>query len=310
MAEYKKALVTGGAGFIGSNLTKKLLEMGLDVYVLDNLTTGDTKNVPPEANLIRGDLLDPELVKQVIDEGIEIVFHNAAKVTIRGSVDNFYEDGRNNVLGTLNLLRNCKSSKVRKIIFASSMAVYGDSEKAVPLSEDYKKDPLSPYGISKLASEMYIETLCKALGLQYIILRYFNTYGPGQTFTPYVGVITIFINRLLRGEPPVIFGDGMQCRDFVYVDDIVQGNIRAMETKIDSGIFNLGSGRGHTVNDVARILIDKLDNKIKASYSVRRSEELTNSIADISMSRNILKYSPEYKFPDNIEKVIEAINSS
>ncbi len=157
---------------------------------------------------------------------------------------------------------------------------------------------------------MYIEDLCKSLEIKYIILRYFNTYGPGQTYTPYVGVITIFINRLLNGERLVVFEDGTQCRDFVYIDDVVQGNIKAMGGEIDSGIFNIGSGQHHTVNDIAKILIDRLDNKLDIMYSPRRSEESLNSIADITRARKILKYSPSCKFPDNIEKVIESIKNS
>lgn len=310
MRIYKRVLVTGGAGFIGSHLSKRLLEMGLEVYVIDNLSTGNIKNLAPGVNFFKGDILDQSMIKSIMDEGIEIVFHNAANVTIRGSVDNFCKDAENNVIGTLSVLRACERSKVRKFIFASSMAVYGDSEKPVPAGEKHKIAPLSPYGISKFASEMYIENICRSLGLYHVILRYFNTYGPGQAFTPYVGVITIFINRLLKGEPLTVFGDGNQCRDFVYIDDIIQSNIKAMEADINSGTFNIGSGEGHTVNEVAGILMKQLGSNADIVYSARKAEELTNSIADITHARSILAYSPLFRFPDNIEKVIELIKDS
>jgi len=310
MVKYRKALVTGGAGFIGSKLSKKLLERGLDVYVIDNLANSSIEKLPSGVNFIKGSVLDIKQVRDIVSEGIEIVFHNAAKVTIRGSVEDFYSDGQNNIMGTLSLLTACSNSKVKKIVYASSMAVYGDSEKPIPINEDYKKTPISPYGISKLVSEMYIENICASLGIKYIILRYFNTYGPGQTFTPYVGVITIFINKLLNGEPLVVFGDGKQCRDFIYVDDIVEGNIRAMETDINSGTFNIGSGRGNTINDVANVLTARLNGKLDIVYSDSRAEELVNSVADISRATNILGYKPSFIFPDNIEEVIEFIKNS
>ena len=176
---YKNILVTGGAGFIGSHLSRALLERGAQVVVYDNLSVGKEDNVPYGATLIRADLQDYGQLAKAVKES-EVVFHLAARVSIRASMDGFYEDAQTNLIGTLNLLRALAGSSVRKVIIASSMAVYADTERPHPISEDYATEPLSPYGISKLASEKYALLICRILGIKVAVLRYFNTYGPGQ----------------------------------------------------------------------------------------------------------------------------------
>ena len=190
------------------------------------------------------------------------------------------------------------------------MAVYGDSPTSNPIDENRKIAPQSPYGISKYAGELYVRNICEAAGIDYTILRYFNTYGPNQTFTPYVGVITIFITRLLNNDPVTVFGDGNQCRDFVNVEDIVQGTVKAMYAKKNGLVCNLGTGVGSTVNDILSFLVKDLKMKPSISHESRRPEELVNSVADISKAREYLGFFPQRVFPDKIDEVIKSIKSN
>jgi UDP-glucose 4-epimerase len=249
-----KVLVTGGAGFIGSHLCEGLLREGYQVRVLDDLSVGKLENVPAECEFIQGSILDPNIVEQAVN-GVTHILHDAARVTIRGSVDKFYEDAETNLMGTLQLLKTASKQKVQRFIYASSMAVYADSEEPVPISENYSQLPASPYGIAKLAAERYVLLTSADFGMQPVVLRYFNTFGTRQTYTPYVGVITIFITRLLKKQNLTIFGDGEQRRDFVHVSDIVQANLLAL--KNDSAVgetFNVGTGIGTSVNELAQLL--------------------------------------------------------
>lgn len=304
--KYRHALVTGGAGFIGSHITEMLLEKGLRVTVLDNLSVGKRENVPSGATLIEGDIGDLKLARKLTGE-CDIIFHEAARVTIRASVDTCYEDAQTNLMGTINMLRACENSAVRKFILASSMAVYSDSPSVRPVEESFSKEPLSPYGISKLAAEQYVHLLCRINGIDSIVLRYFNTFGPRQTFTPYVGVITIFINKLLRNEPPVIFGDGEQLRDFVYVGDIARANILAMESGSDGITVNIGTGIPTSVNQIAQLLIGRLTPGITPEFGPARPEELKISYPDIALANKLIGYLPQYRLEDKIDEVIAYI---
>ncbi len=307
--QYSTALVTGGAGFIGSHLVKKLLEEGLKVIVLDNLSVGKKENVPDDVELIIGDILDEKIVESAFSRGIDIVFHEAAIVTIRESEKNFYNDAMTNIMGTLKILQASLKFNVKKLVFASSMAVYSDKLNKTPVAESDNIIPIAPYGLSKLTSEDYLSHFAEIKNLDIICLRYFNTYGENQTYTPYVGVITIFINKLRKGEPPVIFGDGKQVRDFVYVKDIVQANIKAMVSDIHFGIFNVGTGKGTSVNEIAKILCDKISPQIKPVYADAVKGELRYSIADISRIKDALSFQPECELEHYIDRVIEQYNS-
>ena len=300
---YRKALVTGGAGFIGHHLARALIREGLEVVVLDNLSTGRKENVPAGASFIEGDILNDEDVRKALS-GVDILFHEAARVSIRSSVERFAEDAETNITGTLNLLRHCAGSGVKKLVYASSMAVYADSPSQAPLPEGYAVEPISPYGIGKLAGEKYCLNICGQLGIRAVVLRYFNTYGIGQAFTPYVGVITIFIKRLLAGESPTVFGSGMQVRDFVHVGDIVSGNIRAMNWDGESGIFNIGTGVGTSVLQIARLLTDKINPSLPILFGEEQPGEIHNSVADISRGRSILGCRPEGRLESRIDEVI------
>lgn len=302
-----KVLVTGGAGFIGSHLCRRLLKGKLKPVVLDNLSVGKKENVPQGCGFIKGDIQNFSLAKKIIKE-IDAVYHLAANVTIRGSVDKFYEDAQTNIMGTLNLLKACKASKrVKKFIFSSSMAVYADSPKPVPLDEDYKKEPISPYGIAKLASERYILVACEQMGIESTVLRFFNTYGPGQTYTPYVGVITIFVNKLLAGQPPIIFGDGEQKRDFVYVGDIVEATYKVLQSKTNGQTLNVGTGKATSVNQIASLLIKKINPSIKPQYQSAHPGELRYSIADSTKLEKAIKFKPSTRLEEKIDEVIDYI---
>lgn len=252
----QKALVTGGAGFIGQHLVKALLARSIAVVVLDNLSVGSRANVPGEVEFIEGDLRDPAACARALAK-VDAVFHLAAVVSVRASIDNFVTDAEVNVLGTLRLLEAMQqhSGQIRKAVLASSMAVYADSAAAAPLPESWSTHPVSPYGAGKLAAEHYWHLLCAQAGIESTALRLFNTWGPGQTPSPYVGVLTHFARRLLEGEPLQIFGDGEQRRDFVHVEDVAQAFVRVLDSSASGKTLNVGTGLATSVNEVAAGLV-------------------------------------------------------
>jgi UDP-glucose 4-epimerase len=301
----QRALVTGGAGFIGSHLVERLVEQGLAVTVLDDLSVGKREHVPAKARLVVGDVCDPSAVRPVV-EGIDVVFHLAAHVSIRASMQSFLHDAQVNVMGTVNLLDACaRAGTVRRFICASSMGVYADAPSAEPISEGHPTQPASPYGVGKLASERYVQLVSRHAGFESVCLRFFNTYGPRQSYTPYVGVATIFVRRLLAGERPVIFGDGEQCRDFVNVQDIARANLLAMQCDgIDGEVFNIGTGRGTTVNRLATMLRARLAPNLEPDYQPEHSGELRYSVASIDKARRLLRYEPEGDLEHDLDAVI------
>ena len=301
--EYRRALVTGGAGFIGSHLVERLLAEGIRVVVLDDLSVGKSENLSAHAEFVKGDVRDPSTMVAAV-AGVDVVFHLAARVSIRASVAGFYEDAETNLMGTLNVLRACATGNVRKLVYASSMAVYADSPESKPMPESYCTEPISPYGVSKLASERYAMLVAKQAGFQAVALRYFNTYGPRQTLTPYVGVITIFIQRLLRGEAPAIYGDGEQCRDFVYVGDIAEATFQAMVRDVDGEVINVGSGTGTSVNQIAALLCGRLSPDIVPCHEPEHPGELRNSVADISKAKHLLGYDPRGRLDQRMDEII------
>lgn len=307
----KRILVTGGAGFIGSHVCPILLDHGHEVTVVDNLSIGSRERVPAGAELVVADVRDRDALLRVARERrIERICHLAARVSIRASTDGFHEDADVNILGTLSALEAAVRTGVEKFVFASSMAVYADSPTPEPVAEDYSTAAISPYGISKRTSELFIENILGRTGAERISLRFFNTYGPNQTYTPYVGVITIFVNKLLAGESPTIFGDGGQIRDFVSVYDIAAGVTAALENEGTSGVFNLGSGRPRSVNQVAELLQAKIAPTIPLAYAEARAGEIQNSVANISAARAALGFEPHGNLDDLVDEVIDAIRSS
>lgn len=301
---FKRALATGGAGFIGSYLAKALLNDGLEVIILDDLSMGKIENIPEGGEFVKGDVRSERDVTKAL-RGVDIVFHEAARVSIRSSVRGFYDDAESNLMGTLNLLRCCVGSEVKKIVYASSMAVYADCDSPIQIEEGYLLEPISPYGISKLAAEKYCLNFSANTHIDCHVLRYFNTFGAGQTLTPYVGVITIFINRLLEGQLPVIFGDGEQKRDFVHVSDIVSANLLSKYSRLPRGIYNIGTRIGTSINEIADLLCQKINPKISPIHTEKHPGELKYSIADTSRAERDLGYRSKAKLQDKIDEVID-----
>lgn len=303
-------LVTGGAGFIGSHLCEGLLRDNYRVRVLDDLSIGKRENIPSACEFIQSSILDANVLNAAVN-GVTHICHEAARVTIRGSVEKFYEDAETNLMGTLLLLKTAGHHGIQRFVYASSMAVYSDSPEPVPIPETYSQIPASPYGIAKLAAEQYVLLVGHDLGLQPIVLRYFNTFGTRQTYTPYVGVITIFITQLLQRKGITIFGDGEQRRDFVHVSDIVEANLLALKRESAAGeILNIGTGHGTSVNELAKILTSQIYPEAHVRYEDARAEELRYSIADISKARNLLGYVPDTNFSSQIPEVIQYIKKS
>jgi len=309
MAAARLVLVTGGAGFIGSHLCEGLLNEGYRVRVIDDLSVGRVENIPSGCEFFQGSILDEDLVQRAT-RGVSTICHEAARVTIRGSVERFYEDAQTNLMGTLGLLRAAGQNGVTRFLYASSMAVYADSQQPVPIAEDHPLLPASPYGIAKLAAERYVLMLGSALRMRATALRYFNTFGKRQTYTPYVGVITIYVTRLLRKESITIFGDGNQVRDFVHVSDIVQANLRTLKRDEAAGmIFNIGSGRGTSVSALAESLRQRLYPEAAVLHELARPQELRNSIANITLARQVLGYEPETNLDRQLPEVIEFLRN-
>lgn len=300
----RRVVVTGGAGFIGSHLTEALLARGLEVVVYDNLSTGQRDNVPTGAELVEGDIRDLEHLTAAM-RGAQAVHHLAARVSVRDSLPNFAEDAEINLLGTLRVLQACAATKPQRMILASSMAVYADSPTPAPVAESYATRPLSPYGVAKLAAEHYCLQIAPHIGVRPMILRFFNTYGTRQTDTPYVGVISIFIRRLLRGEAPTIFGAGTQCRDFVHVSDIVAANVCCLEADTDACVCNVGTGRATSVNQIAALLTQRLAPQLAPRHAPAQPGELQNCVADVAQAARVLGYHPRGKLEERIDEVIE-----
>ena len=298
-----RMLVTGGAGFIGSHLAERLVALGHRVVVLDDLSTGRAEYVPDGAELVEGSLLDEELVGRLTGDA-EFVFHEAARVAIRDSVANFRADADVNLTGTLILLDALRGSPVERLVFASSMGVYGADGLGVR-ETDVAVAPRSPYGIAKLAAESYCLRLAPELGVAAVALRYCNTYGPRQTPTSYVGVATIFCHRLLTGRRPIVFDDGEQVRDYVHVDDVVEANLRAMETEGVGQAYNVGTGEAVTVNRILALVADRLGVDPDPELRPPHPGELRRFTADPTRATEELGFTARWSLEDRIGEVVD-----
>jgi UDP-glucose 4-epimerase len=302
-------LVTGGAGFIGSHLVDALIERGHRVVVIDNLSTGKKENINKKAKFYKIDVCSPKIGEIFKKEKPEIVFHLAAQINVRKSVENPLFDAKVNILGSLNVIQNFVQLRTSNIkhptfIFASTGgAIYGDAKK-IPTPENYPANPISPYGISKLAVENYLKFYKENFGLKFISLRFSNVYGPRQDPKGEAGVVAIFIEKLLKGERPTIFGDGNQTRDFIFVEDAVSACLKAMEYKGEKEIFNIGTGIETSINKLYEILSKLLKTKIKPKYALEKSGDLKRSCLDISLAKRELKWEPRYNLEKGLEKTI------
>jgi len=306
---YSKILVTGGAGFIGSHIVDRLLKEGFEVTVIDNLSTGRRENIAHHQNrkgfhFIKGDIRDTALINKVVED-VDAVFHEAALVSVPRSIEDPLLTNEINVFGTLNLLKACTDADVKRFVYASSTAIYGDTE-TLPLHEKLMPQPLSPYAVSKLAAENYVKIYHKVYGLNTICLRYFNVYGSRQTYSPYSGVITIFINNLLKNEPPIIYGDGKQTRDFIHVQDVVEANMLALTKKTAIGeVLNIATGNPTTINQLAEMLQQIMKTNLKPAYTNPRPGDIKHSYADITKAKKLLQYNPKISLKNGLTQLVK-----
>lgn len=305
MAKY---LVTGGAGFIGSNIVEELLRKGHKVRVLDNLCTGNILNLEPFMDKIefrKGDIRKAADVRKAL-KGIDLVIHQAALRSVAKSVEAPWVTNDVNVNGTLNLLLLSKEAKIKRLVYASSSSLYGDC-KIYPQKETIAPNPISPYAVSKLTGEYYCRMFSSTMGLETVSLRYFNVFGPRQNpESKYSAVIPAFIARLVADKPCIIDGDGKQSRDFTYVANVVDANIAASTAKGVSGMyFNVASGCDYSVIDVAESLKKILGKKIKSVHGPRRPGDVKRTYADTSALKKYLKVKPRVQFYEGLEKTVE-----
>jgi len=303
-----KALVTGGAGFIGSHIAQRLLKDGHEVRILDNLTTGRLDNLAAFADdveFVEGDIRDPAVLEQVC-AGCELVFHQAAVVSVPYSVDHPQETHDVNIQGTFNVLQAARSQGVRRVMFACSAAVYGEDPE-LPKRETMAPAPLSPYGLEKIAGEYYMNVFNALYGVETVALRYFNVFGPRQDpKSPYSGVISIFVNKVLARETPTVFGDGEQSRDFVFVDNVVQANMLAATMPGAPGrCYNVGCGRQTTLNQLLQKLGNLTDQKVEPVYAETRAGDIKDSLADISRIKEELGYDPKVGVEEGLGQLLE-----
>lgn len=297
-----KILVTGGCGFIGSHIVDAYVAHGHDVAVVDDLSTGTIDNLNPKAKFYEADICGN--IDKIFQEGkFELVNHHAAQINVRTSVEDPLFDARVNVLGTLNLLQQAERFGVKRFVYASSGgAVYGEPAD-YPIKEVETPRPLSPYGASKAAAEKYIVTYADLYDLQYVILRYSNVYGPRQIIKSEAGVISIFIDRILRNEACTVFGDGKQVRDYVYVGDVVEANRRALECK--PNIFNIGTGVETSVNDLIDVFSSILNTNILHEHVAPRPGEVFRNVLDFSKARSEIGWQPKIELTAGILKTFE-----
>lgn len=303
-----KYLVTGGAGFIGSHIVDELVRRNQEVVVLDDLSSGKEANVAAVRDKIDfrvGSITDLRTVQEA-SEGVDCVIHLAARTSVPRSVKDPIESNRVNIDGTLNVLVAARDSKARRFVYAASSSAYGETP-TLPKVESMQPRPISPYGITKYVGELYAEVFGRVYGLENACVRYFNVFGPRQDPTSqYSGVLSRFMLAVLRGEDPVVYGDGEQSRDFTYVENVVDETLRACEAEGASGrVFNGGTGARITLNQVLRVLEKVSGQKIKAEYQEPRRGDIRDSQADISLAREILGYNPRVLFEEGLERTWE-----
>lgn len=303
-----KILVTGGAGFIGSHVADALLEAGHDVHIIDNMSSGRTANIPSSATFHELDIRDKEVVSLFEQEQFEVLVHHAAQMDVRRSVADPQFDATINVIGFLNLMEAGQANGLKKVVFASTGgAIYGEPEY-VPQDENHSAQPLSPYGITKLATEKYLHYYEIQYGISYVALRYANVYGPRQNPHGEAGVIAIFATRLLEGEPCTINGDGKQTRDYVNVHDVVRANLAALEVE-GSTIINIGTSVETDVNELFRTLRDLIDPACPENHGDAKPGEQKRSVLGISRAKNMLNWEPKVALRDGLGQTVDWFRS-
>jgi len=301
-------LVTGGAGFIGSNICKRLIQEGFFVRIVDNLLTGKKQNLAgiiDRVDYIEADMGDKSVARAAM-EGIDVVLHQGALPSVPRSLDDPAATHRHCVDATFTLLLAARDAGVKRFVYAASSSAYGDTP-TLPKVETMASNPLSPYAAAKLAGELYCTVFCRVFGLETISLRYFNVFGPHQDPTSqYAAAIPAFVTSILRGKSPTVYGDGEQSRDFTFVENVVEANLFAAKAKQTHGeVVNIACGQAVTVNQVIGMINDIVGRDVKPAYTDPRAGDVKHSLADISLAGKIIGYKPVVSFADGLEKSID-----
>jgi nucleoside-diphosphate-sugar epimerase len=297
-------LVTGGAGFIGSNVVAELADRGYSVVVLDSFETGERENLDDVEGyeLVEGDIRDREAVSRAV-EGADYVVHEAAVTSVPGSVERPAHTSDVNCTGTAVVLEEALDEGVKKVVVASSAAVYGDAEP--PLSEDENPSPDSPYALSKIWTERLAQQFDELHGLNTAALRYFNVYGPGQDAdSEYAAVVPAFVSAVVNGEQPVVYGDGEQTRDFVHVRDVARATVEALETE-SSGVYNVASGTETSVNELLDTVLEVANSEVEPRYGPERKGDIERSYADVSKIHDEMDFEATFRLSEGIRTVVE-----
>jgi UDP-glucose 4-epimerase len=303
-----KYLVTGGAGFIGSHIVERLVRNGQSVRVLDNFATGKRQNLAPFGNaveLVEGDLRRPADCAKAC-AGVEIVFHEGAVPSVPKSVEDPVTSHESNVDGTFNILMAARDARCRRLVYAASSSAYGDQPE-LPKRETARPAPLSPYAVNKLVGEYYLSAFTKCWGLETISLRYFNVFGPRQDpKSQYAAAIPAFVTHILREQPPTIYGDGEQTRDFTFIDNVVHANLLAASApKVAGEVVNIACGERVSVNQIIAQINQLLGKNVKPDYVPERAGDVKHSLADISLARKVIGFEPVVSFADGLKQAIE-----
>ena len=305
----KKIIVTGGAGFIGSHIVDRLIIEGYEVAVLDNISSGNRLNINDKAKLYEIDLYNGDIGSAIQDFQPNLVFHLAAQSSVSVSELNPSEDASNNILGSLNLYKACKNTSVEKIILSSTGgAIYGDQNE-FPCSENSSLNPISPYGVSKLTSEKYLEVFAGLYGYQYTILRYGNVYGPRQNPSGEAGVISIFAGLLLKGDSVKIFGDGSQLRDYIYISDVVDANLLAMNAP-NKSIYNISSNKATSVIEIFTLIKSLTKSTNNPVFMPRRKSDVDKIVLNNAKALKELKWIPKVSLEDGIASTVDYLNEN
>lgn len=307
-----KALVTGGAGFIGSHIARALCHRGCKVVVLDNLSTGKESNLnwkkpTDELEFVQSDISNHKLLRDLV-QGCDWVFHQAAVASVPATVDQPFETNRDNLESSLALLCAARDAHVRRLVFASSAAIYGNNDNPIQV-ESQAPNPLSPYALQKYGAEKYGQLFHQLYGLETVSLRYFNVFGPRQAFnSPYSGVIAKFCTVMLQGQPPKIFGDGLQSRDFVFIDNVVNANLLAAQRPAElvaGQVFNIAGGSSISLLQLVADINQLTHQKLEPTFHPPRVGDVRSSAADISLARKLLSYSPEVPWLTGLERTLD-----
>lgn len=297
-----KILVTGGAGFIGSHIVDKYIENGHDVTIIDNLVHGKEENINKKAKFINKDIRDKELYKIFEDEKFDVVCHQAAQISVPSSIEDPMYDADINILGTLNLLECCRKYGVKKVIYPASAAIFGEPQY-LPIDEQHPLNMQCGYGVTKHTVEHYLDVYNKLYGVKYTVFRYANVYGPRQDATGEGGVVAIFSEKFLENQAPFIFGDGEQTRDFVYVKDVAEANLIALES-LDNDIFNVSTNVKVSVNELFEIFNKLTQNSLKPIYKEERFGDIKNSYMTYDKIASSSAWKPHYKLKEGLEETL------